>query len=161
MAGTFGFERLMSYVQQLPGKMRQAQREALTDCALAVEGRVRRIIETGGKTVASPIWPMWAPATRKAREERRSTMHRARGTGMEMLYDTGHMMRQVTHEVGEEVAIVGSPLVYDPVHEFGTHQAGRGRETVIPARPHYLPAMRDELPGVEAKFVKRMRAAGT
>ena len=133
MEHVFGFREVNRYMGQLNGRVRRGVKDAMTDAALIVEGKVKEFISEGRSE-----WVRHSPATTARR-----------GVGARILYDTGTMLRNVTHEVSDKMAIVGSPNEADPVHEFGTTRAGRGRHTTIPARPHYQPAVKETLGDVK------------
>jgi phage gpG-like protein len=143
---TFGFDQVNGYLGQMKGKLDRSMKETLTDATLAIEGRVKSTLASGRKE-----WPSLAASTIAGTK---------RGERDHLLNVTGHMMRSVTHEIGDDVAIVGSPLEYAPVQEYGSKRAGRGRHTVIPARPHYQPAAEEALPGIKTRMLKRVESAG-
>jgi phage gpG-like protein len=155
---TFGFDQLNTYMSGLAGRLRQSQRDALTDAALLVEREVKSILNSGGQGLG------WAPHAEATKQSARYGVRLRRAkkfdTNVTLLHDTGHMKRTVTHEVDDEIAIIGSSTIYDGVHEFGTKIAGRSRRVHIPARPHYEPAVKRALPGVKAKFIERVERAG-
>lgn len=66
---------------------------------------------------------------------------RRRGSGAQILQDTGQLAGSVATDYGSDFARIGSNKVYAAIHQFGG-QAGRGKKVTIKARP-YLPSESD------------------
>lgn len=77
-------------------------------------------------------WPPLAAATLRRTPRRR---------GGQILQDTRRLLQSVTYRADAAGVTVGSNVVYAAIHQLGG-RAGRGRKTVIPARP-YLPIRPD------------------
>jgi len=175
----FGFRDVTEYLSRLNGRLDRALQEALTDAALLIEKEAKQNIAQG-----RPEWPRLSRKTILARMRRRkagrqalararrlrrqgaSVMERAAAmrnilrrsaasSPYAPLYDTGTLMRSITHEVERDRAIVGPTVVYAAIHEFGG-MAGRGRRVRIPARPYLVPAARENLGRIREIYMSRV-----
>ena len=150
---TFGFQELLSRVHALPGAMDRAKSGWLKDSALIVEKAAKENIVCGRDE-----WPPLAASTVAARRARKSYSKKALLESIKPLYETGRMMRSITHEVEDEAAYIGWTVPYGSVHEFGTTSAGPTRSTTIPARPHMVPAAEENLDRMRSALVKRIKS---
>ncbi len=176
----FGFDEFTGYLNRLAGRLDRALQEALTSAALLLEREAKQNI-AGGR----PEWPRLSRSTVLSRIRRRQAGRRALARARRLrragasaysraaalkrgmksitnpftpLYDTGTLMRSITHEVEPHRAIVGPTVEYATVHEFGG-RAGRGRRIRVPARPFLRPAARESMDDLRRIFRLRIERA--
>lgn len=113
-------------------------RPAMREIAGLMEASTRLRFRDGKSPEGAP-WRPLAPGTRKKRAAR----SRSKGTAavaaalagnMQPLLDTGRLRNSITSRHDATQAVIGTNVVYAPIHQFGG-QAGRGRRTNVPARP--------------------------
>lgn len=98
-------------------------------------------------------WPQHSPLTLKARRRKGNASH-------QKLLDTGRLWASITdsHTDFEAIVTAGEGLG-DPratVNQFGTSNAGRGRNVRIPARPFF--PLRGETQDIPAPWWPTLRA---
>ncbi len=106
------------------------------------------VLETTEDNFSSESWmgKPWAPW---------SAATHARRSGGKKLQDSGHLAGSITSVATASEASIGTNLVYAAIHQFGG-RAGRGRRSVIPARP-FLPIEEGALAGkVEDTIIDEM-----
>jgi phage gpG-like protein len=147
---TFGFETALQKLAAAPARLGRAMEAGLADSALIVVKATKENI-VKGRTEWPPI---------KFPGRRVSKVSRSQVTP---LLDTGTMLRSIHHELeakgGDSLAYIGWGVRYGAVHERGTTKAGRGRHTVIPARPHMRPAVKENIDQIRSAFFSRVRSA--
>lgn len=80
----------------------------------------------------SPEGATWPPLTKKY-----ATLKARLFPGRPILYRRGALRATIFGEVQGDTAVIGSPMLYSLIHQFGG-RAGRGHKANIPARP-FLP----------------------
>jgi len=122
-----GTKELIASFDRLKQKTGKAVARGTTRAAMLVQGDARRRVMKGPKS------------------GRRYGKHRASAPGQSPANDTGNLARSISVVAAapavEAVAYVQARTDYAAALEFGTLRAGRGRGTVIEARPFLRPAM--------------------
>ncbi len=180
MSSIFGFDDLQRYIGTLRNRLDRALQEGLKDIAEMIQKAAQENIIYGRSE-----WPRLKKSTILARIRRRKTGRRALRRAKTLkeqgaplgarvavlkramrsitspftpLYDTGTLMNSIKSVVERDEAVVGTPLEYAPIHEFGGN-AGRGRRVHIPARPYLRPAAEENLGVAKDLFVRRIEEA--
>lgn len=149
---TFGFDEARAKLAGVVGAFDRACEEWVKDAALIVEARTKDVLTEGRAE-----WPDLAESTVRGTN---------RGRRDHMLYVEGTMRRSVTSAIDKRgkdskgyVGWMGVDNQIGPTQEFGTKRAGRGRHTVIPARPYMRPAVKESEGKLKEAFVRRVREA--
>ncbi len=96
------------------------------------------------------------------------------GRPKHLIGDRGHLRQSITHRLtGPTTVVVGSNLVYAPVHEFGAtirpvrakrlawrdkaHQWHFAMQVHIPPRPYLKPALQDERANVRMEILRALQ----
>ncbi|MBB4287745.1 phage virion morphogenesis protein [Roseospira goensis] len=106
------------------------RREALEIMGGVAESAARRRLSDEKQGPHGERWPEWSPAYARTRHANQS-----------LLVSEGHLIDSLQTVVSGEVALVGSPLVYAAIHQFGGEPVGMA----IPERPYLGLSGEDEL----------------
>lgn len=107
------------------------RREALEIMGGVAESAARRRLAEDKEGPDATPWPEWSPKYAETRHENQS-----------LLMGEGHLVDSLHAEVVcDDMALVGSPLVYAAIHQFGGEPVGMGH----PERPYLGLSGEDEL----------------
>ncbi|OEU65816.1 MAG: phage virion morphogenesis protein [Desulfovibrio sp. S3730MH75] len=108
-------------------------RELLDTVGAVIESSTRRRIQIEKQTPEGKPWKPWSANYAKTRH-----------SGHSLLSGHGDLLDTIFHDVDGDAAVIGSPLVYAAIHQFGG-EAGRGLKVTIPARAYLGISKQDEL----------------
>ncbi|WP_221238450.1 phage virion morphogenesis protein [Roseospira visakhapatnamensis] len=106
------------------------RREALEIMGGVAESAARRRIAEDKEDPAGTPWPEWSEKYAATRHENQS-----------LLMSEGHLIDSLQTVVSGDTALVGSPLVYAAIHQFGGEPVGMA----IPERPYLGLSSEDEV----------------
>lgn len=94
----------------------------MTKVMRKIAGVMEYAVEQNFQTEGARLGKRWKPSQRAMRDKGRT------------LQDTGRLIGSMVKDYGPNYAIVGTNVVYGPIHQFGG-KAGRNRKVTMPPRP--------------------------
>jgi HK97 gp10 family phage protein len=137
----FGFDQAQAFLKKIGDDAEKRMERAMKKATLVVETAAKENIRNGRSD-----WPALSPLTLLRKKDDR------------MLWDKGTLLRSIHSEVEATRGVIGSGLIYSPVHEFGTTSAGANNNITIPARPYLEPAANENLDKIREVFIDEMKA---
>jgi len=140
MKTIFGFDEASSFLKKMSSGMEERMERAMQKAVLVVEAAAKENIVHGRTD-----WPALRPLTLARRKDNR------------ILYDQGTLLRSIHSEATAMQGVIGSPLKYAPVHEFGCHNAGVNRDVTIPQRSYLEPAAVENVEKIKDVYVEELK----
>ncbi len=141
MKSVFGFDQAQAFLKKLGDDAETRMERAMKKATLVVETAAKENIRHGRTD-----WPALSPLTLLRKKDNH------------MLWDKGTLLRSIHSEVESTRGVIGSGLLYSPVHEFGTTSAGANNNITIPARPYLEPAANENINNIRDAFLDELKA---